>query len=89
MVLHNFDAAYLHDLRPKGVDFTFERSSIVVPRRLQVNHLTASLLTLAVKYELGERLSILNFTFLEHPKWYFIFLCFHIWDRRLVTYVSC
>lgn len=85
MVLHNFDAAYLHDLRSKVVDLTFGRSSIVMmPRRLQVEHLTASLLTLSVKYELSERLSILNFIFLENPKWYFIFLCFHIWNEDLL-----
>ena len=80
IVFHNFDAAlwYLHALKPKVVHFTFGRSSIVVNLRLQVEHLTASLLTLAVEYGLGERLSMLNFTFLEHPKWYFIFLCSHI-----------
>ena len=35
---HNFDAAYLHDLNPKVVDFTFGRSSIVVPLRLLEHH---------------------------------------------------
>jgi len=29
---HNFDAAYLHGLKPKVVDFTFGRPSIVVPK---------------------------------------------------------
>ena len=53
IVFHNFDAAYLHDIRPKVVDFTFRRSSIVVPLRLQEEHLTSSLLTLAVIYEFG------------------------------------
>jgi len=34
IVLHNFDAVYLRDLKPKVVDFTFGGSSIVVPLRL-------------------------------------------------------
>jgi len=34
IAFHNFDAAYLYDLKPKVVDFTFGRSSIVVPLRL-------------------------------------------------------
>jgi len=34
IAFHNCDAAYLHDLKPKVVDFTFERPSIVVLVRL-------------------------------------------------------
>jgi len=31
VAFHNFDAAYLHDIKPKVVDYTFGRSRIVVP----------------------------------------------------------
>lgn len=34
IAFHNFDAAYLHDLKRNIVDFTFGRSSVVVPLRL-------------------------------------------------------
>jgi len=34
IAFHNFDAAYLHDRKPKVVDCTFGRSSILVPLKL-------------------------------------------------------
>ena len=40
VAFHNLYAACLHDLKPKVVDFTFGRSSIVVLLRLSVEHLT-------------------------------------------------
>lgn len=43
----------------------------------------------AAEYELGGRLSILNFSFSEYPNCYFIFLFFTSRHERLVTFVPC
>ena len=40
LALHNFDVAYFDDVKPKVVDFTFGRSSIMVPLRLLLEPLT-------------------------------------------------
>ena len=64
MTFHNFDAASLHDLELKVVDFTFGRSSIEVPLTIIRSHKLAGAASL-VSWRYDDRKSCELLEFLK------------------------